>query len=380
MLNLLRMNLFRMVHTRSIIVIFALMMGFAVCNACMSAVESQEAMEWYKKDAQGMESGDAGSDMAGDGADMQEIGYTAGDGSKADTQEAGAGNAVDMQGADGSGSKSDMQGAGIDADDMAGDGSKPVQEEDEEIQGIGEDIKGDNVVYNIGYEMGQKGGNMGVYLETLLYPDGRIQEYLMLYGAELSSGILLLFLLIASIIFFWGDEKNGFVKNIAGQTRHKGEIFLSKLIAIGIFTLASMICYMLVEFASFRCSWLLGVDISFGMEHFKEACKVFATQYLLYMAYISGLLLLTEVTRGIAVSITIGLLGILGFGIIFSAMVQKIFHTDFQMVKYFVNTSISDVNMYVGWDVFRLALWVGGIFLVVYNALHMCWFVKKDIV
>ena len=336
MLNLIRMNLFRMVHTKGVIVVFVLLMGFSVINACASAVESREAMEWYEKEKE---------------KDAQ--------------KEMGTGDAVpDMEENVGAGSEAETDGISI----------------DEDIEGIAEDIEGDNVVYDIGYEMGQKGAGMGIYLETPLYPDGRIQDYLMLYGAELSSGMMLLFLLIAAIIFFWGDERNGFVKNIAGQTKHKVNIFLSKLIAIGIFTLVSMLCYMLVEFAAFKCSWLAGVNIAFGMEHLKEACKVFATEYLLYMAYISGLLLLTEVTRSTAVGITIGLLGVLGFGIVFSALVQKVLHTNFQIVKYYVNTSVTEINMYVEWEVFRLALCVGGGFLVLYNVLHMFWFVKRDVV
>lgn len=382
MLNLLRMNLFRMVHTKGVVVIFVLLMAFAVSNACMSAVESKEAMEWYEKDGQKAEGGDTARAMAGEDNSV-------GDTQAAEDKTGESGSEKDIQAAGDKagehGNEGDMQATGNVSGESGSEGNSQADggnQEDGNIDspGIAEDIEGDNVVYDIGYEMGQKGSSMGIYLETPLYTDGSMQDYLMLYGEELSSGLLLLFLLIAAVIFFWGDERNGFVKNIAGQTKHKSWIFLSKLIAIGIFTLVSMLCYMLVEFAAFKCGLLAGTHISFGMEHVWEACKVFATQYLLYMAFISGLLFLTEVTRSTAVGITIGLLGVLGFGIIFSALVQKIFHTDFQLVKYYVNTSVTAVNMYAGWDVFRLALWVGGGFLVIYNVLHMCWCIKRDVV
>lgn len=42
MLNLIRMNLFRMVHTRGLIVVFVLLMGFSVLNGSMSAYYSEE--------------------------------------------------------------------------------------------------------------------------------------------------------------------------------------------------------------------------------------------------------------------------------------------------------------------------------------------------
>lgn len=216
-------------------------------------------------------------------------------------------------------------------------------------------------------------------MATPLYPDGTLQDYLLLYCEELNSGILVIFFLIAAIIFFWADERNGFVKNIAGQTRHKSAIFLSKLLVIGIFVFASMLCYLLVEYLSFRCG-LADADIRFGMERLPEACKVFATEYLLYMAYISGLLLLTEVTKSTAVSITMGILGITGFGLLLSGVIMKIFHTDFDVSKYYINTCITTVGFGEGGEVFRFALCIGGIFLVFYTALHVYWFVKRDIV
>ena len=52
MLNLIRMNLFRLVHTKSAIIVFCLLMGFSVLNGCMSAYDQEEkkkAIEEQKK-------------------------------------------------------------------------------------------------------------------------------------------------------------------------------------------------------------------------------------------------------------------------------------------------------------------------------------------
>lgn len=42
MLNLIRMNLFRMIRTRGVIVVFFLLMGFSVLSGSMSAYDSEE--------------------------------------------------------------------------------------------------------------------------------------------------------------------------------------------------------------------------------------------------------------------------------------------------------------------------------------------------
>ena len=325
MLNLIRMNLFRLVHTKSAIVVFCLLMGFSVLNGCMSVYDQEEkkkAIEEQKK-------------------------------------------------------------AGIWEPDQNG---KLTPEEEKELQEKAameeaEDNKEDNAVYDAGYEFGsQMSANIGIYVSTPVDTDGNLMDYLYLYCEELGSGILLLFILIGSVLFFRGDEKNGFLKNIAGQTKHRYNIFFSKLVVIGIYTFICMAGYMVVEFAAFKCGWLIGTNIGFGVKLIPEALRFFALEYLLYMAFISGLLLITEVTKSTATAITIGMCGLFGFGIFFSGLVQKIFHTDFNIAKYYINTNISNLYLGMDWDAIRFVLGIGTGFLVIYNLLNVLWFSRKDIV
>ena len=51
---------------------------------------------------------------------------------------------------------------------------------------------------------------------------------------------------------------------------------------------------MVIGYIAFATGVILDGSISFGIEYLPEAIKVFALQYLLYMAFISGLLLVTE--------------------------------------------------------------------------------------
>ncbi len=72
--------------------------------------------------------------------------------------------------------------------------------------------------------------------------------------------------------------------------------------------------------------------------------------------------------------------GLFGFGIFFSGLVQKIFHTDFNIAKYYINTNISNLYLGMDWDAIWFVLGIGTGFLVIYNFLNVLWFSRKDIV
>ena len=143
MLNLIRMNLFRMVHTRGVIVVFVLLMGFSVLSGSMSVYDSEEMAKAIEEQKTG--------------AQQENPGLV-------------------------------------------------VEENGEQI------------------------GSVGITIHTPIEEDGSLSDYIFIYCEELSSGILLLFILIGAVLFFRGDEKCGFLKNISGQTKHRYNIFFFHLI------------------------------------------------------------------------------------------------------------------------------------------------------
>ncbi len=289
MLNLIRSNLFRMVHTKSVIVIFALLMLMSFISGSLAADESWQMIEQIEES-----NGAAGGE-----------------------------------------------------------------------------------IYN---ETKEEQGDFGIYSDTPLNSDGTLKDYVYIYSSDLSSGIVVLFILIGAVLFFRADEKNGFIKNIAGQTKHKYNILLSKLAVTGVYTFVCMFCYMVIGYIAFATGIILDGSISFGIEYLPEAIKVFALQYLLYMAFISGLLLVTEFTKSTSAGITIGFLGIMGFSKLFVAITQKVFNTDFDISKYYISTNILKVNMDAQADVLKFALGIGIVYFILYNVLNVLWFSKKDIV
>lgn len=294
MLNLIRSNLFRMVHTKSVIVVFAILMLMSFVSSNLSADESREMIKQIEEMQEKESNGDT-----------------------------------------------------------------------------------DGKIYG---ETGEEPGDFGIYVNTPVNSDGTLKDYVYIYCSDLSSGFLLLFILVGAVLFFRADEKNGFIKNIAGQTRHKYNILLAKLAVTGVYTFICMFCYMLVGYITFAMGIASDSVLSFGLEYLPEAIKVFALQYFLYMAFISGLLLVTEFTKSTATGITIGLLGIMGFGRLFVVIVQKIFNTDFDISKYYISTNILKVNMDVQADVLKFALGIGVVYFILYNVLNVLWFSKRDII
>lgn len=326
-LNLIRMNLFRMIHTKCVIVVFVLLMGFSVISGCMSAYDSKEMVKEIEKQKE---------------EDKTEI-------RKLTKQE-----------------EEEIK-------------KKAAMEEaaKKEAKDNGED----SATYEAGYEFGeQMSENVGIYINTPVDGDGNLKDYVFMYCSELSSCLLLMFILIGAVLFFRGDEKDGFLKNIAGQTKHRYNIFFARLITVGIYTFVCMLCYMCVEYLAFKFGFIMEGSINFGINYLPEAIKIFALQYLLHMAFISGLLLITEVTKSTAAGLTIGLLGVMGFGFLFASIVQKIFHIGFDLNKYFINTNISHVNMGAAHNTIVFALGIGIVFFILYNVLNVLWFSRRDIV
>ncbi|MCX4326744.1 MAG: hypothetical protein OSJ45_05545 [Lachnospiraceae bacterium] len=299
MLNLIRMNLFRLVHTKSIIIVFCLLMGLSVLSGSMSVYDKKE---------------------------MQEV--------------------------------------------LNGQNNDNPQVQEEEA---------DNPI--------------GIYIDAPSNNDEDMKDYIYMYCDELCGGALLIFIFIGAVLFFRDDAKNGFLKNIAGQTKHRYNIFFSKLVVIAIYTFVCMACYMAIGFVAYKISWIIGVNvnlgmdyipdvfnISFGVKHIPEVLGIFALEYLLYMAFTSGLLLITEITKSTAAAITMGMCGMMGFGVLFAVLVRKVFNTDFDISKYYISTSISNVYPGADRDIVMLALMAGIIFFIIYNVLNVVWFSRKDIV
>ena len=172
--------------------------------------------------------------------------------------------------------------------------------------------------------------------------------------------------------------KSGFLKNIAGQTRHKSNIFLSKIIANMVYILVALLLYGVVQFFSL---WFMLKDkytFRFGGEFIKETGVLLMAFFLLYLAFLGGISLVTTVLKSTAAGITLGMLSAFGVLSSFGAYADKLLHVN--LSKYMVITNVH--GMFVGAvrkDIF-FAMGVGALFSVIYYLLGAVYFTKKDVV
>lgn len=241
-----------------------------------------------------------------------------------------------------------------------------------------EDLSGSLVGVYTGEDNEEEEGSFGITVQVPEKGNGEIPTFLEFYNSDLASGIVLVFLCIGCVIYFNGEIKSGFLKNIAGQTRHKPNIYLAKVFANMAYILSALLLYGTVQFISL---WFMLKDkysFRFGGEYIKETAVLLAGIFLLYLAFLGGISLITTVLKSTAAGITVGML--CAFGVIgsFAAYADKIFHVN--LSKYLVVSNVH--NMLVGAlkkDVF-FAIGVGALFSVFYYLLGTVYFTKKDVV
>lgn len=218
-------------------------------------------------------------------------------------------------------------------------------------------------------------GSFGIYIQTPESETGEAPPFLRFYTADLASGFLLIMLIIAVVLFVNGEDKSGFVKNIAGQTKNKYQLYLSKTIILAGYTLLNMLAYGVGQYVTLK---LYYPNMVFGAALFSESLLLFGMDFLLYMAFVSGLIMLTSVFRNSAVGITAGMLTACGFGRIISGFVEKIFQLDIN--PYFIISNINSMQNGVASKNILTAFLCGAAFFLLYNFLGAILFQKRDIV
>lgn len=294
MLNLIRMNLYRMLHTKSIFIVLLIGTAFGALAAYMSSVEMEEAPN-------------------------------------------GVGLTLEYQ-----------------------DGSTAA-----------DDLKS-------GFEAGASDAdvNFGIYTDVPELEDGKPAPFMKYFCSDMAGGILLIFITIATVLYINGEEKSGFVKNIAGQTKHKCNIFISKLIVMIGYLLVSMVLYAAAEYAALMIFY--NGDMEFCGDILGEALKYIGIEFILYIAFISGLAMLTTIFKNTTIGITVGILASCGFANILTGLINKLIDVDIS--KYLVVNNINSVSFGAENKTLILAIIVGIVFNIVYNVAGTMWFTKRDVV
>ncbi len=229
-------------------------------------------------------------------------------------------------------------------------------------------------VGGVGGEM----GDFGLYVNTPYSDSDHPAEFLRFFMADVSAGMPLLFVCIAVVLFVNSEEKTGFIKNISGQVRRKSSIYFGKLAVVAGYTLILMLVYGMAQYISLQIGF--HGDMQFGKNIFLPFIKAFAIDYLLYLAFAGGLMMITTVFRNNIIGIVVGLLSICGIGSMIFGLIYKLI--DRQLVKYSVTGCIRESAALLTGEsgIMGRMIVVGIVFLIVYNVIGNLLFVKRDVV
>ncbi len=221
---------------------------------------------------------------------------------------------------------------------------------------------------------------MGIYSDTdPAWISGDIEAG-ELIGTGMRSGLLTLLCVIFSALFANADQKNGYIKNIAGQLPHRGVLALSNAVAAAIQIFLMMAVFSAGIVLSGMILW--GNRICVGPV--KDLFLFLAVQYLLNLGFSALIQLLSIVTRSSAFAMTAGILAVMGllvpvYSLINRAVGQFRPKWNFDITRYVMEGNIPAVGMGAPSEVLIRGCAVGCVFLLISTAIAMLILNKRDV-
>ncbi len=181
-------------------------------------------------------------------------------------------------------------------------------------------------------------------------------------------------------IFVNGEQKNGYIKNIAGQLPNRGMLVLSKLVtaAVQVFVIFAM------YFLSMAIAGKIFLSEDLYFSSFGTLAKTIGIHYLLHVGFASVIMALTIMIRSSGLGMTIGIICSTPLTATLYKLINIPLHKcgipkSFDIGDYAVEKCIQTVkpNM-AGGDLVRVIV-VGIAFLVVFTGTAMVVMQKRDI-
>lgn len=201
-----------------------------------------------------------------------------------------------------------------------------------------------------------------------------------LISTQLESGILTLLCVIFAAIFFNGDQRNGFLKNIAGQYPNRGILVISKMTAAAVQILLMEILFAMATGVTAEIIW----GEQFVLGSIPQMLPFLCVQYLLNLGAAGLILLLCTLTRSAAFGMTAGILTIMGILLPVYSVIERAFAAllpslRLNISQYVLEGNIGVAGMEASSDILTRASMVGAVCLVLSVLLAMVIMKKRDI-
>lgn len=199
------------------------------------------------------------------------------------------------------------------------------------------DLKGSNATTV--YEDKDQSVKLGVAVDDSQLI-GTEQNVLTIYSFFMSSGIYLFFSVIFTMIFALSENKNGYIKNIGGQVRHRWQLFVSKLTAIFIYIFMFDLILLVVQ----SVIWFITKG-NFGAGSFSEYITFIISQFLLQYVFVTVCTVIATITKSRVFSMTAAVCLSFGMGKLacmgIDAGIYKLLNREVSLEKYLITTKIS---------------------------------------
>ncbi len=201
-----------------------------------------------------------------------------------------------------------------------------------------------------------------------------------LVGMELQSGLTSILCVIFAALFANADQKNGFIKNIAGQFPRRGQLVLSKFVAVAIHIFALLAVFSAVTAASGYIFWGDKVYLASIL----PLMKVLGVQYLLHLGLSTLMMFLTILTHSAAFGMTTGILVCSGLTAFLYSGINRIVANlrpswNFDISNYMLESNMRLIDVSTVSDTLLRGVMVGIVFLIASLALAMITVKKRDV-
>lgn len=232
---------------------------------------------------------------------------------------------------------------------------------------------------NLMSDLSTESENFFVSIESQPWLKGRL-NFTELINIDAAGLNLSLLCAIFVPIFVNGDQKNGYIKNLAGQLPNRGALVISKLVtaAVQVFVLFT------VYFTTMAIAGkiFLGNDLYFGS--FGILAKTIGIHYLLHVGFAAMVMALTIMIRSSGLGMTIGIICSTPLTVTLYNLINIPFHKcgiskSFDIGDYAIEKCIQSVKPdMVGDDLVRVII-VGIAFLAVFTTVATVVMRKRDV-
>ena len=219
--------------------------------------------------------------------------------------------------------------------------------------------------------------NLGMDVTIPTQPGEMVTVYDQVY-ANLHGKFIALFMVIFAVLFSASDLSSGYIKNIGGQMKNRGNLILSKAVALFIYTVLTMLFYLCIQTVAQAVCFH---ELQLGS--LRDLAVYSAIQILLHYVLLLICMAITIITRSKVFSMAFAVLFCMNVMVILYSTVDKILARfgieDFNMLQYTVTGRMALLEMAPSAGGCVKALTVAVVFGLAVPALSSQIFRKRDI-